>query len=182
MSAPLRAAALVMALLPGLGLAHALRLTAAAAGGVVSGHVFYSDETPAAGEWVELQTPAGQPIGRVRSDVVGAFAFPPAASGTYRLVAEGEEGHRIERDVVVAAGIAPASGAVSGAASGAGAPAPDIAALHQEIRALREDVQRYEQRVRLGEVIGGIGLIVGLAGAAAWWRARPARRNERKGD
>lgn len=167
-----------MALLPGLGLAHALRLTAAVAGGVVSGHVFYSDETPAAGEWVELQTPAGQPVGRVRSDAGGAFGFPPAAAGTYRLVAEGEEGHRIEREVAVAASAAPASGAVSGS----GAPSPDVAALRQEIRALREDVQRYEQRVRLGEVIGGIGLIAGLAGAAAWWRARPTPRNERQGD
>jgi nickel transport protein len=155
---------LVMAacLLPGMALAHALRLTAATSGGVISGHVFYSDETPAAGESVELQTPAGEVRHRVRSDATGRFVFPAVAPGAWRLVAEGEEGHRVEHGVVVS--------------GPAGASSADLAALRADIHALREDLQRYEQRVRLGEVLGGLGLIAGLAGTLAWWRARrPAR-------
>lgn len=160
---------LAAALLPATAWAHALRLTATAADGRIHGHLFYSDETPAAGEWVELQTREGTTVQRVRSDATGRFVFAGVDAGDWRLVAEGEEGHRVESALAVAAATAPAA-----------AP-PELAALREELRALREEVQRYEQRVRLGEVLGGLGLIAGLAGVAAWWRAQAARRDGREG-
>jgi nickel transport protein len=49
-------------------------------------------------------------------------------------------------------------------------------AVARQIRPLREALQAHEERVRMRDILGGIGYIVGLAGLALWWSSR--RRKE----
>ncbi|MCW5625609.1 MAG: carboxypeptidase regulatory-like domain-containing protein [Burkholderiales bacterium] len=145
--------------------AHALRMTVADDQGTVRGQLFYSDETVAVKDRVDLLDAAGAELQHTFTDARGGFVFARVPTGQYRIVAEGEEGHRIEATLGV---LAPQSAA--GAA--ASVPGSDVAALRGEILALRQDLQRYEQRVRMGDVLGGVGLIFGVTGFVAWWRGR----------
>lgn len=45
-------------------------------------------------------------------------------------------------------------------------------AVARQVRPLREQLLAYEERVRLHEILGGIGYILGLAGLILWWRTR----------
>lgn len=45
-------------------------------------------------------------------------------------------------------------------------------AVARQIRPLREQIIAYQEQVRLRDVIGGLGYIIGLAGIAAWWQKR----------
>lgn len=50
-------------------------------------------------------------------------------------------------------------------------------AVAQQIRPLREQLNAYEDQVRLRDIVGGIGYIVGLAGLAMWLRRRQQDRH-----
>ena len=54
------------------------------------------------------------------------------------------------------------------------------AALERRLRPLEEAYERAEGRLRFNDVMGGIGMIVGLAGAAAWASSRRRRDPEEK--
>ncbi len=149
--------------------AHGLRVSVQAQPDGVAGQAFYSDQTPAAGDRVELYAPpdAAEPIAHQASDAQGRFRFQAAPGRMYRVVVEGEEGHRSEAQIM----LAPLPGST--------APGADAAALgavvRTELAPLREDLAHLETRIRLHDLIGGIGYLVGLVGLYAWWRARRSR-------
>jgi len=67
----------------------------------------------------------------------------------------------------------PATGDLSESVTGAdGTFGPKIDALGQQIRQLQRQVEEYEQRTRLRDVLGGIGFILGLAGIAFYFLGR----------
>ena len=45
-------------------------------------------------------------------------------------------------------------------------------AVARQLGPLRLELQQYADRVRLADLLGGIGFIFGLAGVALWWRSR----------
>lgn len=45
-------------------------------------------------------------------------------------------------------------------------------AVARQVRPLREQLLAHEERVRLRDILGGIGYILGLAGLVLWWHAR----------
>ncbi|QVK22833.1 hypothetical protein KHX94_16775 [Shewanella dokdonensis] len=45
-------------------------------------------------------------------------------------------------------------------------------AVAREVGPLRMELQRYADRLRLSDLLGGIGFIFGLTGGALWWRSR----------
>lgn len=144
--------------------AHGLRVSVQAEADGVRGQAFYSDGAPARREKVALfGADAAAPLAASRTDADGRFHLPLAAAGSYRVVVQGGHGHRAE-------------------ASFAWAPPPpavDAAALAAVVRAemvpLREDLARLEARTRLADLVGGVGIVFGLFGAWAWWRARARR-------
>jgi len=157
----------VLALLPTAAGAHALRVSVQADADGVHGQALYADGTPARKEPVSLYGgDAARPLAETRTDANGRFRVPLAAAGTYRVVIDGEEGHRIETSIDW-----------SPLQAAAGTPAADLAAVvgaavRSEAAPLREDLARLEGRIWFAELVGGVGILVGLAGALAWWRAR----------
>lgn len=138
-------------------LAHKTNLFAEVAGGRIIGQVYFGGGGKAVGMTVEVFDADGAPCGQVVTDVAGEFAFTPPAPGEYRIVADAGDGHRAETAVTVGA-----------AAAGVGGDD----GLSLQIAALSRRIDQYEHRVRLGEVIGGIGTIVGVFGVYCYLAGR----------
>ena len=51
-------------------------------------------------------------------------------------------------------------------------------AVARQIGPLRRELQASQQRARLSDIIGGIGLIFGIAGVVLWWRSRSAAASD----
>ncbi|MBB6307585.1 cobalamin biosynthesis protein CbiM [Xanthobacter tagetidis] len=203
--ASLRAAlaALLVALAPLPAAAHRLKVFATVEGDTVSGYAFFIGGGRPGGAQVTFRDAAGKTLGAAVTDADGAFAFTPARPEAITVVVDAGDGHAAEvalaadRFASAAATVAPAAGdarpgAPSAPASGASVPAAlagvpaaacDPAALAalvdtavaRQVRPLLEAQSEAEGRVRFNDVMGGIGMIVGLAGAALWASARRAR-------
>ncbi|WP_404426664.1 hypothetical protein [Thalassospira australica] len=52
------------------------------------------------------------------------------------------------------------------------------AAVSRHFRPLREQLVAYEDKVRFSDLLGGIGVIVGIFGAFAWFQAARSRSNQ----
>lgn len=157
--------------LPCAASAHGLRLSLQAEAEGLRGQALYSDGTPARGEAAALFAAAdagdARPLAQTQTDADGRFRFPLAAAGSYRVVVEGEEGHRSEATADWTPLPRPGEAAGQGADTAAVA-----AAVRAELAPLREDVARLDARIRLADLVGGVGIVIGLAGGLAWWRAR----------
>ncbi len=45
-------------------------------------------------------------------------------------------------------------------------------AVAKQVNPLREQIVAYENKVRFSDIIGGLGIIIGIFGMIAWWQAR----------
>jgi nickel transport protein len=167
--------ALLLALVVAFGAttaaAHALRVFARAEGGVVSGYGFFSGGARAAAAEVSATGRDGALIWSGNADAEGGFAFPaPEAGGPVTVALSDGAGH-VARITLAREWFAPAPDA----------QAPDEQALEALVEAavarqtapLLEAFARAEARLRFNDVMGGVGMIVGLAGVALWARGRP---------
>lgn len=137
--------------------AHGLDVVAQQQGAVVTGRALYSDGTPAANDFVQVRTAQGHPVISGLVGVDGRFRFEVAADGgPYRVVVEGEEGHRAQAEAA-RADASPASGG-------------------NDLRLVREDIAALRRQLWLHDVIGGIGYFLGVAGLLAYLAARRRSR------
>ncbi|MGQ9368942.1 cobalt transporter CbiM [Azospirillum sp. ST 5-10] len=182
----LAAAALALAVL-GSGndaQAHKLKIFAAAEGAAVSGYAYFDAGTRAQDARVTAITPDGAVAFEGRTDARGSFRFEAQRRLDHRLAVDAGDGHQAWFTVraaelpeglpsgAAAGGAPPPATAAPAAAAAAGTPAgEDLAALIErsvarQVRPLREDLDADREAVRLHDVLGGIGYIVGLAGLA----------------
>jgi len=162
---------LALLALPATVGAHGLRVTAQADVDAVRGQARYSDGSPAAEAFVGVyQGQAAEPLATGKTDAEGRFRFGVKQADTYRIVIGGEEGHRAEVSVAWAP-----PGAIVGGQVGTAPTEAIAAAVRTELLPLRDDIARLERRIWFAEVVGSIGILIGLAGANAWWRARRGR-------
>ncbi len=178
-------------LAPGSSWAHRLNLFAGGVGDVIQGQVYYAGQIPAPHATITIQ--AEQPI-TLQPQVDGHFSSRVVERRDYRLVAVTPDGHRAQWTVPAselapslpaAKGFAPSVGSTTPAPSSGAAPAISAmttqqleTALARQIQPLREQLDRYERKIRLHDILGGLGFIVGLAGAALWWRSRQRDDNK----
>jgi nickel transport protein len=174
-------------LCPAPAFAHKLNVFATVEGKTIHGKAYFRGGAPAQNVAVKAFDPAGEEIGRATTDGQGRFSLDARFCCDYRLLVDAGEGHGGEY-VVVAAALPtdlPPRGEVespSAAADAHAAPPSDppypssgaadgqqIESLRAEIVQLQAEVGRYEQRVRLSDILGGIGYIVGLTGAAFYF-------------
>lgn len=131
--------------------AHGLHLFAQYDGKTLSGKAYYSDQSPAAETYFEVfETGKDQPIVESKTDKMGAFSLPISGNPPFKVVLEGEEGHRVEHI---------AEQFTQGLSSG-------------EIALLREDIQKLKDKIYLHDILGGIGYIFGLFGVLALLRSK----------
>ncbi len=173
--------------------AHALKVFAAAQGNRVDGSVYYPGGANASGAKVVVRSPQGRILADLRTDAEGRFAFAAGERVDHLIVAETADGHmgawtvsaaELAGDIPTPVGVAvPSVSEVPGAAAVAPGSPPEGSSLEvlvaksvaRQIRPLRAQIIEHEERVRLRDLLGGIGYIVGVAGVVLWWRSRLER-------
>lgn len=108
------------------------------------------------------------------TDAEGGFRLSVPSRQGYSVLVEAEDGHAAVIDLP-ADGFAPAlpQGKSSPAADPAVVEAAALeAAIARQIRPLREQLDAYEAKTRLHDVLGGIGIIFGLFGSWVWLQSR----------
>lgn len=182
--------------------AHRLKVFATVEAGTVTGYAFFIGGGRPQGAQVIFRTPGGADLAQAVTDAEGGFFFRPPAPQALEVVVNAGDGHVAEVLLAAdrfgpvdaaLAGAVPAAqdtGPVAVPALAASTPAPtatclpdaatlagtvDAAvdrAVARQVRPLLEAYEAAEGRVRFNDVMGGIGMIVGLAGIALWVSAR----------
>lgn len=137
-------------------LAHGLYVVPQHDRDAVRGQALHTDQSPASQVRVEVRRDGDHGlVATGMTDSAGRFEIAVPPGGPYRVVVLGDEGHRAEAPAVPL----PAGGGADPAS----------------LQALREDIARLEHRLRLQDLVGAIGYLVGLAGGLAWWHSRRRR-------
>ena len=128
--------------------------------------------------------PAGETIGRTKTDRQGEFSLEAKYRCDHRLLVDAGEGHGVAYTVKVAelSKTLPPRGDAPGSAGrkaphAVGVPVADdtsaatldgrrLEAIHAQLVELRKQLNQYGQSFRLRDILGGIGYIAGIAGVA----------------
>lgn len=178
--------------------AHRLKVFATAEGARIEGTAYFAGGAKAGGAFISVQDARGRELARLKPDAAGSFSYAATRRMDYRLVADTRDGHQaswtVRADELPAALPAPADGGKtspqgatprrdplpSPASAPAAADSETVArverAVARQVRPLREELEAYGDRVRLHDILGGLGYIAGIAGLGLWWRSR--RREE----
>jgi len=163
--------------------AHKLFVFAAVRGKMIEGEVYYQGGDAARDIKMTVLGPDGTKLAEATTDQDGKFSYEPQFLGDHRLVADAGFGHRIETTVPAAelpqdlppfaAVASPASGTTGSDESRPQGPErsvanADIQALAQQVTALRQDLDKWKTQLRMQDLLGGIGYILGLMGLASY--------------
>ncbi len=166
--------------------AHKLKVFASAEGDQISGQVYFVGGAPASGARVQIMDEADHEVARLQPDHEGRFSYRVDRRMAYQVVADSQDGHvarwTLQADEFSSSlPMAPSEGtkpqtetspvATQSTPSQVSTELIELSVAHQ-IRPLREALASYEEQIRLRDILGGIGYIVGLSGLALWWRER----------
>jgi nickel transport protein len=169
---------------------HHMHLFALARGSAIEGRVYFHGDAPASGATVQIFDPAGELLDEIAADEEGQFRFECRYRCDHRLVADDGSGHRAVFTVhatELPADLSPRRGAPLAPAtlSQDASLAAELQTLNTQIVQLRTQLDHYQQQLRLKDLIGGVGYIVGALGL--WFfaagvtrqRAEKAIRNDK---
>ncbi len=179
--------------------AHRLKVFATVEGGAITGYAFFIGGGRPQGAQVLFRTPGGGDLAQAVTDAEGAFSYRPPMPQAVEVVVNAGDGH-VAETLLPADRFGPTAPAPAEPAPSSEAPAPDASApslapaaaaclpdptvlaglvdvaadraVARQIRPLLEAYEAAEGRVRFNDVMGGIGMIVGLAGTALWVSSR----------
>jgi nickel transport protein len=182
--------------------AHKLNVFAVVEGRTIRGEAYFRGGGPARGAVVTALGPAGQRLGNATTDDNGKFTIEAHVRGDHRLVVDAGAGHageyRIAADELpkeLPAPDGPSPPAASEPESTASRPpaadptptagpgpvpsdaSASLEALRVQVVKLREDLDGFRNEIRLRDVIGGIGYIVGAMGLVLYVVARRRHRD-----
>ena len=175
--------------------AHKLKVFATAEGDRIEGEAYFVGGAKAAGARIVIADAEGRELNRLMPDAEGHFSYQVSRRMDYLVIADSQDGHQARwtiRADELAAALPPAEAAEqTPAAMEPAIPLPSekpdaktdglasaaVVALVErsvarQIRPLREEIEAYGEQVRLRDILGGIGYIVGIAGLGLWWRSR----------
>ncbi|MDO8606039.1 MAG: hypothetical protein Q7R40_05855 [Phaeospirillum sp.] len=157
--------------------AHKLKLFATVEGPVILGTAYFSGGDKAVGVGGVVRMADGSMAGEVRTDQDGAFRFEVRSRTDHSVTMDGGDGHMAT--VTIGAAELPQTLPAGPAALPTPPPLPAVAGLDaveaavaRQIRPLRQQLDAYEDKVRLHDIMGGVGTIFGIFGIAAWVSAR----------
>ncbi len=166
----LRPLPVLIALAPAPLLAHGMRLEVRVdAQGQVVGTAAYGRHAVAHAE-VQLLAADGRVVVQGRTDAQGAFRLTVPQAGDYRLVVS-DGAHRGEKPVVARAFPAALAAPVPQGEDTRLAAVVE-AAVARRLEPLELQLQRQADALRLRDLLGGIGYILGLAGIAFYVAGR----------
>ena len=156
---------------------HNARLFATAEGSVITGYAYASSGERLSSVTVHVEDPKGQHLGETRTAVDGAFRFDASRQCDHLLVLDPADGHGAQFRIKAADLVFPPA-----PADRASEPAPSVGPTHEadlqdavsaavarQLRPLREQLDRLENRIRFRDVLGGVGYLVGVAGLAFYF-------------
>ncbi len=174
-------------------LAHKIHVFATVEGEEVRGEVYAPGGAAIVGATVTATDPAGRRLGQTTTDAEGRFQFTPRVRCDWRLVADAGEGHIAEYTVPGEEFPQSLPGGTPGRQPAAALPPsppataprenarpPDEGALPAEIveriggverqlTALRKELDQQRNQLRFGDVVGGVGYILGMGGVAFYF-------------
>lgn len=183
-----RAFALYAVLVFGLALiapaarAHKVNMFASAVGRTIEGEVYFSRGAKAANVRVMVRALDGRELGETKTDGAGAFTFEARLRCDHVLVADVGDGH-VARFTIAADEL---TGNLPLPAGGDRPAAPQTdqelagmveKAVSRQVAPLRRDLARFRSDVRLHDVLGGIGYILGLMGLAFFFLGARRKRS-----
>lgn len=184
---------LIMSLIAGLAFtlaafspaqAHRLRVFATVEKGEVSGYAYFVGGARAKEASVVFRDRADRELHRINADANGAFRWKPEPPQTIKIVVDAGEGH-VGALVIDGARFMGARSDAEPEQEGSTVAEAAISPLSREIiettvdeavarhtRPLMEKFEAMETRTRFNDIVGGVGMIIGMAGAAMWVLAR----------
>ena len=173
-SSALFAGALLLAASPAA--AHKLKVFAAVEGAEIAGSAYYAGGEKAGGVPGRILGGDGSLVAVFTTGPDGTFRQSVTSRMDHTILVESEDGHAatftVRADELPSAlpqGKAPQPGPGPGPSAGL---TEVEAAVARQIRPLREQLDAYESRIRVHDIMGGVGTIFGLFGLWAWFRAR----------
>ncbi|RRJ83028.1 carboxypeptidase-like regulatory domain-containing protein [Aestuariirhabdus litorea] len=148
--------------------AHLLKVFAYAAGERVEGNVYFAGGDPAGDANIRLLDARGASLAEARSDATGQFSLALASGGT-SIQADTGDGHVAHWALSPQGASTPAEGQRSAASD---LERQIESAVARQLAPLRLELQQHAARARLSDVLGGLGTLLGIAGALLWWRSR----------
>ena len=194
------AAIIALSMLGSPALAHKLQVFAFAEGASIGGSVYFAGGGAASGARIEILDGAGNRLAALAPDGEGRFVYSAQAPVDHLIRAITGDGHQAEWRVpaaelaagfgsdgstveegarrdradlsVIPATVASSSSEVFAVALDPALESAIERAVARQIRPLREQLVAAQDRVRLQDILGGIGYIIGLTGLALWWTSR----------
>jgi len=179
-------------LLPGIACAHKVNLFAWYEDGRVFTESYFSDGAPCRSAGISVREEGGQVVAEGATDEEGLFSFPYEGTASLKISMNAGDGHGA-RITFQANGGKGARSVPEGPSGVENLPDPgsfvDAQAVRQileeKIAPLRESldqIRKKMERPSLDKVVGGLGWIVGLAGAYLWGVSTgKGRRGNREG-
>lgn len=163
--------------------AHKINLFATAEGRKISGRAYFSRGEGAQNVKVEVTGPKGEKLAELRTDKEGKFEFTARFRCDHKFVVTTIDGHKASYTVTAdelpevlppLGDAAPTPVAAPAPKIPAPAPPPDVEAMveravSRQIAPLRRDIKAYQEKVRIHDVLGGLGYIFGLCGVAFYF-------------
>lgn len=175
---------------PGTACAHKVNLFAYYDDGSVFTESYFPDGAPCRSARISVREEGGQVIAEGTTDREGLFSFPYEGAGSMKISLNAGDGHGAEITFQVEGGKSVQT--VPERPSGAerlpeAGSFVDVQAvrliLEEELAPLRRSVDQIRKKLErptLDKVVGGVGWIVGLAGAYLWGVSRGGRRGKRE--
>lgn len=159
-------------------MAHKLNVFASAEGKTIQGKAYFRGGAPAQNIAVTAFSPAGEEIGRTKTDEQGRFAIEARFRCDHRILVDTGDGHggeyllpgsTLPSDLPDKGGKPPKAVVAPVPTSKPSVSAEQLDALRAEIVRLEEQLNAYEDRIRMTDILGAIGYIVGITGAAYYY-------------
>jgi len=176
---------LLLIIISGPLAAHQLKVFAYAEEGRISGKAYFAGGVKARGAEVLLENSDGLVVDRAQTDGEGLFSVTPNERQDYEVTAQTGDGHQAQWSLSAAELIGNFKSPRTNASEVSAITSADEAhgraqleslierAVARQIKPLRDQLVDAEDRLRLQDILGGLGYIFGLAGLLLHWRARP---------
>ncbi|MGR5147029.1 MSCRAMM family protein [Photobacterium alginatilyticum] len=164
--------------------AHRMKAFSWVEGQAIEGEAYFTNGQMAADSTVELLVDQ-KVVATTQSDEEGQFRFEALAAGDYQIRADAGQGHVATYNIsasefsvdesdmgTVVDPSGPEASQLQKPVDSTLSKAQVEQAVAKAIRPLREQLDQYEAKVRLHDILGGIGYIFGLFGLFVLYRSR----------